>query len=72
MGTVDRISISRGIGFFIASSDVVIIALISVFMVIKIRCRIVMLVVLAGKLDVFASQLYLVSNLSDCHHVDHS
>ena len=72
MGTVDRLSVTRGICLFIAPSDVVIVALIAVFVVIELRYSIVMLAVLTGILEIFTNLLYLVSNGSGvCHHVDH-
>jgi len=77
--TVNRISISWGISFFIAFPDVVIVSLIAGFVVIKLRCSCIVLVIRAGKLDVLGCQLYLVDTASViitrgsiCHHVDHA
>jgi len=86
MGTVDSISVTRGICLFVTSSDVVIVALIAAFVVIELRCSIVMLAVLTGILDIITNKLYLVSSgscgiaiscglvfcASVCHHVDHT
>ena len=86
MGTVDSITITRGICLFVASSDVVIVDLIADFVALELRCSIVMLAVLTGILDIITNKLYLVSSGSSgitissifksfggvCHHVDHT